>query len=468
VLLAVTAGESAWRGQRSQFGHSVAPRARYRDAGAVGAELAYFSGLRIPPEWADALGFIKATLPAPGSGGLRPVFYSQGLEWLERPFPAVKHRGLALWMFFGPVYGPKETAQLVKLLGVDSSLERYYIATPWTYLDPAVAKALSTQYVLQATAGLVGYWKRRPDAMPLEDVEHSLYALAGTADGINLLNLLGGNIDPGSFSINRGDTVVVPATASSATVIGTTRGRLELLGKVRARRLRGEAVLRRTGSGQAGVEARFAVRVPGADGSRWSAAIRLEPGETERVLAFEIADPSEALQFVAELPADVPAPVVAGFCRLRILHATSDAVPPPRLRGVAPADAAPDPAVFRQCFPGGNWKMVGLISRGASVVPEGLLLPAGAELWFKTEPMLPELRGELRRAPSGAPGNPVLRLVWRKGARIDLLVQEPLRDAAGALNFRGWNAETDGWFGLLVDPGPDTAPALIRFKPAGQ
>jgi len=466
ALLVVTAGESAWRGQRSQFGHSVAPRALFRDAGAAGAEYAYFSGLMVPPEWADALGFVKATLPPAGPGGLRPVFYSQGLEWLERPFPAVKHRGLALWMFFGPVYGPKETAQLTRVLGADSALERYYVATAWNYLDPAVAKALSAQYVLQAVAGMVGYWQRRPDALPLEDVEHSLYDLARTSDGINLLNLLGWNIDPDRFSINRGNTVVLPATAASAAVVGATRGRLELLGRVRARRLYGEAVLRRTGEGTAEVAAKFEVRAPGAREASWSATARLGAGEMEQVMTFEITGENAALQFIAELPDDVPAPVCAGFRRLKILHTLSD-TPPPRLRGTAPADTAPAPEEFRRCLPGGSWRLAGLVCRGAKAVPEGLLLPPGAELWFKSDPMLPELLGELRRAPSGAPDNPVLRLVWRRGARIDLLVQEPLRDANGTLKFRGWNAEADGWFGLLADPGPNAAPALIRFQPAG-
>jgi len=464
VLLAVTAGESAWRGQRSQFGHLDTPRALYRDAGAAGAEFAYFSGLRIPPKWADTLIFVKESLPPAGRSGLRPVFYGQGLEFLERPFPAAKHRGLPLWGFFGSVYGPKEIAQLVRLLGLDSTLLRFYFATTWTAMDPRVAKTLSVQYHLQRIEGMAGCWVRHPDAMPMADVEHSLYALARTFDGINLLNTIGGNIDPICFTINRGDTVVLPPTAGAGPIIGTTRGGLELLVRVRAHQLRGEAVLRRTGPGTAAVEAKFSVRDAGTGEVRWSGSIQLPAGETERTAAFEVAQDSEALLFLAEVPADSPTAVCAGFRQLRLLNTMSDGQPPPRLRHAAPADETPAPAPFRQLFPGGNWKMVGLVSRGARVVPEGLLLPPGGEFWFKAEPMLPDLRGELHRAPSNLPNNPVLRLVWRKGARIDVLVQEPLREANGTLDFHGWNAEQDGWFGLLVDPAPDTAPAVIRFK----
>ncbi len=464
ALLVVTAGESAWRGQRSQFGHSVAPRASFRDAGAAGAEYAYFSGLKVSPEWMDALRFVKTTLPPAGANGLRPVFYSQGLEWLERPFPAVKHRGLALWMFFGPVYGREETVQLARVLGADSTLERYYVATAWNYLDPAVARALYTQYALEEVAGVVGYWKRRPDALPLEDVEHSLYDLARTADGINLLNQLGWNIDPACFTINRGNTVLLPATAASAAVVGATAGRLELRGRVQSRRLQGEAVLRRTGAGVAPVSATFEVRVPGVWDAIWSGTARLGAGDSEQVMTFEIRGDYAALEFDAQLPTVARSPVCAGFRRLRLMHTLVD-TPPPRLRGLAPPDDAPAPEAFRRCLPGGAWRLAGLVSRGAKAVPEGLLLPPGAELWFKADPMLPELRGELRRAPSGEPDNPVLRLVWRRGARIDLLVQEPLRDTNGALRFRGWNAEGDGWFGLLADPGPSAAAALIRFEP---
>ena len=465
ALLAVTAGESAWRGQRSQFGHTASARADYRDAGTAGAAYAYFSGLRVPPEWMDALGFIAATMPPARGDGLRPVFYSQGLEWLERPYPAVKHPGLALWMFFGPVYGPRETAQLARVLGADATVERYYVATAWNYLDPAVARALADQYVLQQVAGLVGFWQRRADALPLEDVEHSLYALAGTSDGIELLNRIGWNLDPGVFTVNRGDTVVLPASAASAAIVGAARGRLELIGRVRARHLTGEAVLRRTGPGTAAAAATFEIRAPGGGEPLWSASARLGPGDTEQALTFGITGEREVLRFLAALPGDAPAGVCAGYRRLRILNALPDAQPPPRLRGLAPADATPPAAGFRPHLPAGGWRLAGLVSRGAGVVPDGVLLPAGAELWFKSEPMLPELLGELRRAPSAAPENPILRLVWRKGARIDVLVQEPLRDAGGVLPFRGWNAEADGWFGLLIDPGPNTAPALIRFAP---
>ena len=130
---------------------------------------------------------------------------------------------------------------------------------------------------------------------------------------------------------------------------------------------------------------------------------------------------------------------------------------------VAP-DEKLEPATWRSVFPGGTWSLSEVIARGVSVHNGELQLPPGAELWFKPDRPLSALSGEYRRAPSSASGSPMLRLVWCKGARLEILTQERLPSPDGRRSFRGWSAEPDGWFGLLADPGAGTAPALARFN----
>ncbi len=44
LIVGVVSWHSAWLGQRSQFGHSSAPRAEYVDGGQAGPAFAYFKG----------------------------------------------------------------------------------------------------------------------------------------------------------------------------------------------------------------------------------------------------------------------------------------------------------------------------------------------------------------------------------------------------------------------------------------
>jgi hypothetical protein len=92
------------------------------------------------------------------------------------------------------------------------------------------------------------------------------------------------------------------------------------------------------------------------------------------------------------------------------------------------------------------------------------LFPPGAECWIKPDRPRAELLGEFRRAPSEAPGDPVLRFVWCRRPHLELLAQEGLQAMDGRVEFRGWSPEPDGWLGLLAEYGPTTAPALITFR----
>jgi hypothetical protein len=472
IILTGAAWESAWRGQRSQFGHAGSPRATYSDAGKVGTAFGYLKGLRIPPEWAQSLLPLEETLPLPRADGTRAVFYGQGLEWLERAFPAVKHKGVPLWMHIGTSYGPRETRELISLLADEGQITAYYVAIPWKYLPEAIAAALRQRYDFSEFSAYLGHWTRKVIIDPPPDSRNSdgaganyrpLGTALGSDDNIYLINLVGGSMNPLDMELRGRAVTVFPRTEHSAPVVGVSAGWGYLRVGGGVRRLQGEAVGRTTEPGAEALAAKFAVRAADSGITLWSGEVRLEGSARERVIPFIIHGDGKPLELVVEVPKGQTGKLEAGFRQLFIQQTDIGSIEPPRLRPNAPPDERPDPRTLREIFPGGTWRLSEAVVRGAVARVEGLWFPPGAELWFKPDRPMSEVSGEFRRAPSDAPGNPVLRLVWCKGGHLELLQQEGLSAPDARIVFRGWSPEPDGWFGLLVDPGSTSAPAMVKF-----
>jgi hypothetical protein len=473
AILAGAAWESAWRGQRSQFGHSTAPRASYADAGKAGPAFSYLRGMNVPPEWIESLVTLEETLSPPGADGTRPVLYGPAVEWLERVFPAAKHPGLPLWMHFGTTYGPRETACLVSFLADDTRVTAYYVAVPWSYLPEPIGAALKSHYDFWLFSAYFGRWTRKLIADPAPDSRRAapgdgdyrrLSSVLGSSDGIDFVNRVGGNVNPLCLEVRGRGVGVFPRTGSSASVVGISAGRGYLRVGPGVRQLRGEVVVRRTASDAGSASAEFEVRSADSRTTLWSQRVQLEQGVGEQAVPFVVYGDARPLELAVEVPEDATGQLMAGFRQTSIQQTDAGPAAPPRLRPDAPPDEKLEPATWRSVFPGGTWSLSEVIARGVSVHNGELQLPPGAELWFKPDRPLSALSGEYRRAPSSASGSPMLRLVWCKGARLEILTQERLPSPDGRRSFRGWSAEPDGWFGLLADPGAGTAPALARFN----
>ncbi|MES1168323.1 MAG: hypothetical protein ABUL61_04040, partial [Oleiharenicola lentus] len=96
VILAAAGWESAWRGQRSQFGHDMTPRENYARGDEAGEEFRYIRGLHVPPSLAYSLRDLAAWRhELPGDEATR-IFYGPGVEWLEHVWPVRKVPGLPL------------------------------------------------------------------------------------------------------------------------------------------------------------------------------------------------------------------------------------------------------------------------------------------------------------------------------------------------------------------------------------
>jgi hypothetical protein len=91
---------------------------------------------------------------------------------------------------------------------------------------------------------------------------------------------------------------------------------------------------------------------------------------------------------------------------------------------------------------------------------DGLQLSPGGEVWLHKDGMTGELRGQVA-CPPGDGRPPVVRVVWYKGGRLQIIHQEWTKRGE-PFNFRVWTAEPGGWIGVLVDSGKDLAPVQVR------
>ena len=85
---------------------------------------------------------------------------------------------------------------------------------------------------------------------------------------------------------------------------------------------------------------------------------------------------------------------------------------------------------------------------------------AGGELWLHTPGMTGEIRGRLLGLAAGS--SPMVRVVWYKGGRLQLMQQGQI-PADRPFEFHVWTAEPGGWIGILVDPGAAGPAVQVRI-----
>jgi hypothetical protein len=115
-----------------------------------------------------------------------------------------------------------------------------------------------------------------------------------------------------------------------------------------------------------------------------------------------------------------------------------------------------------------TWRPQQVIVRGGTVGTESLELAPGGEVWFHTDGMLGEIRGQLM-AIDKERALPTVRVVWYKGGRLQITRQGQI-PAGRPFDFHVWCAEPGGWIGILVDPAEGTSATRVvvtdaRFGP---
>lgn len=441
---------SAWLGQRSQFGYSLVPRSDYQPVAEVVPAYASLQGLRLPPDIVLSFEALSHVLAEDKGDGRRPVFYGPGLELLDRYFPSKRAKGQPLWAHWGTTYDGQAITRLRNAMLHDENYRTVFTNIAFAHWPDEVRTVLEHYFVRDLVGPIASRWRHRDDAT------------ANLADSFDVLNRLGGNVDGRMFHLDR-HPLRVWRTIEGQVILGTSQPVGQVLLRTPVYRLGGTAVISRLpGSGDGPRSVDFKVIVHGAspEDVRWSARVELPAGQQSVTVPFQADAGGRMLMFwVIRAIEPTAGGLVAGFRDLQISHAVESTVAP-RLSQGSPTDVAINSGHIESLLGAVSWRPAQLVVRNGGPAAEGLELSPGGEIWMHTDGMTGELRGQVS-CPPGDGRPPVVRVVWYKGGRLQIIHQEWAKRGQ-PFDFRVWTAEPGGWFGVLVDGGKDLAPVRVR------
>jgi hypothetical protein len=449
LVLGSLAWLSAWQGQRSQFGHSPAPRAEYRAGETIAPDFGYLRGTWLPPSITTAMSAMAEWRARQPVAERDTVFYGPALEWLERPWPARKVRGLPLWRHGGTTYGPREEALLGAALSPAGPFRHVLVPEAWDYWGADLTSTLGRSYALERLGGAWLRYDRLAENVVSQQPLRFLDACGGTTDSRALRStgqILG---------------------ESGRAFLGTTAGRTTVALTLPTNRLQGQVVLRRqeTGGTEA-LAADFAVFAEADETHRyprWSRHLELPAGQEEITADYAIDSSGLPTLFVVEVPPAFAGKVAAGWRGPYVTHGGADGPADPQWFhwGNAAVTSLSSTEISRLLPPGVTWRPPEVKLRQGRVVDDAIQLDPGGELWVRTGDAVSELAGKAAVDASQPIGSrpPVLRCLSLKGARIEICQQSAFSEAAREAGFRAWTPEPGGWIVFLADPNPG-APAI--------
>ncbi|MBW7895647.1 MAG: hypothetical protein H3C27_11080 [Opitutaceae bacterium] len=454
LVIGLPAWDSAWQGQRSQFGYDDAPRANYRTLAEIGDDYGYYGALKMPYGYVYSLGRLMWNLPDPDPAGRRPVFWGVGLEWLERFIPARREPGQALWIHWGTSYNQTDIDKLaLKFEGQKDYAWAYNTVArdnwPWPIND-----VLDLNYRREIIGTvLVG---RRP-------INHDEVELT---DALATIQGLGGNVSGRAFLQDR-DPFTFIRGYDGNILYGSARQNAQVKLQAPVYRLRGVAVINRMDKSDPeplSMMARVTVHGSIPEQVLWQRDLFLAAGENTARVPFEVdAGGRQILFWIIQHDRSQAGRAFAGYRELEILHAGEtegapvlhDTMLPVTVTGEAAADSLLGQVV---------WRPEQIVVRGGRLTPDGVELPAGGEVWFHSANMSGEVRGWVESAP-GSGASRTVRTLWCKGGRV-----QPLQAGGVALgrnlDFHLWTGELGGWFGIVVEPGQSDAWVRVRIESA--
>lgn len=453
LVLGVAAWVAAWQGQRSQFGYSESLRSAYQQVDANETDLRYVGGLWLPPEQVLTLRELRKWVPAPGPDGLRPVFYGPGTEWLERLWPAIKVPGQPLWVHWDTTYRHREIYRLLNDVGTADRYRMVLVTLARDFWPPALRRTLEQFYDRTLIGPVTVRWTRR-DGWQLQ-----------CKDGVEFVNRYGGNVAGTAFFVHE-QPLADLAWESDHFMLGVTRGEGRLLLVAPTHRFGGDAVIERLPPGEPrALRVRFKVIVHGAtpEEVRWDREIELAPNENRKAVPFTVDAMGQRLELQVSVIGPAADRVAAGYRNFAITHSIESADGAPVMRAAAAQAAVGDEAMAQALLGDIAWRPQQLITRAGQATSDGIVLPAGGEIWWHSENMLGEVRGQVRSTSSDPSAVPLVRVVWCKGGRLQLL-QQGFVSSDGTFNFHGWCAEPGGWIGVLLDPGSPAVRASVRLQ----
>jgi hypothetical protein len=451
LVIGLAAWWSAWQGQRSQFGFSDAPRAKYLPAESASPAFARLAGLRLPPDFMASLEGVESSLPAPEADGRRPVFYGQGLEFLDRFFPSQREVRQPLWVHWDTTYSSANLARLAKKIGPGDVYRTVLLTAAFDDWPAVIFEPLSQNYA----KGLVGPRIRRWSRVDRNNLN--------LADNFDTLSRLGGNVASQVFLIG---TYPLRSwrLADGKIALGIIRESGCVLLGTPVYRFRGIAVVERLpDAGDGALFADFRASVHGSipEQTRWSARVELPAGQRSVSVPFEVEANAERLLLWVSQPSVASEVLFAGFREIEIINAVESAGAP-QLQPPGQAEVAATPELAASLFGDIAWRPHQLTVRGGRAGAAGLELSPGGEIWLHTDNMTGEIRGQV--VPVGQPGAPAfMRVVWYKGGRLQLM-QHGWVQPGQPVDFHVWTAEPGGWIGILSLQADGTAPMSVRVN----
>lgn len=451
VLLAAAGWESAWQGQRSQFGHDRSPRDEYARGEEAGAEFQYLQGLRVPRPLTDSLRDLARWRQAlPGDDATR-VFYGPGLEWLEHVWPARKVTGLPL---IAAAFDGQRENKLLEREVIRSDAFRHMVAMEaWDHWNASVQDIMARTMMKQRiTTGIMAYRKLPPGTVSARPIDFLFGGLGSNVDGLRIIT-----------------PMPMPGLSDGRRYLGIDRGEGRIEVNTPCRRMSAEYVLERIGSDSPGpLIAHLAVyaNMSGAMLPRWSADIPLPDGKNELVVAIDPVDGSGLpLTFTVTVPGVAAGSLRAGWRAFHLSDTVdSDAVAPMLQSGVDPLMNAGE-AVRRSALPD-ELRRAPTFIRRALVEDDALLLPAGGELWVKLEGLYTDIPITVRSKDPRTDPKPTVHAVYYKGGRLERFVPN-FDPTNGSVRFKAWSPENGGWIGILADPDAGSAALAVKIGSTG-
>lgn len=452
ALVGGAAWLAAWNGQRSQFGHSQAPRSDYKVLAATLPQFQYIRGLHIPPDIAQSYTTMASILPAPDGTGVRPVYFTNGLEWLDRVWKPIRIRGLPLWLAEGTSCGPREIRLLQDAIAPPAQFEAMFASLPWDHW-PAALEGINALFMQVNYCG------------PEVKVYRPHHQTGPDSDPMFALNMLGINYVPNLLQLGP-DTTIYPSE-NGRLIFGSAKADSWIGFHGVADELRTEMVITRLDSisrGTIGAHFRIVRQTPNGDETVCDEALELPDGMNQISRMVTIDGHRFPLRFYAHLPGNEIGSGTAGWFAPAMLSAIADSQPPPQLYPAAPAAMADNPGL-RSALVHCPWEPDQISTRGTvQATEDGLLLAPGGQVWLRADIGLSSLDGIAKLHPGDSGMPPMLRVLWYKGGRIQLTDQIQLSATEPEQPFHSWSSAAEGWFGMMVDPAPSGSGMILNIR----
>lgn len=454
LLVAVPAWESAWSGQRSQFGYSREPRSVYEPMTELGEGFDYYGGLKMPSEYVYSFQRLQLNLPDAGADGRRPIFWGVGTEWMERFIPARREPGQPLWIHWGTSYNQADIERLGRKMMDGTDYEWAYNTVARDNWPWPIDEILDRHYHREIIGTILcGRRLLNPDEVYLSNALATIHGLGGNVSGRAYL------LDRDPFTFLRGNDGLI--------IHGSARMNAQVKLQVPIYRLRGVAVINRLdpqGDGRLSALVKVTVHGSVPEQVLWQQQLELAPGQAIARVPFEVdAGGRQILLWVIQHDRSQAGRVFAGYRELEILHSVEaegtpvlhDAIPPETVAGETAADSLLGTS---------EWRPEQVVVRGGRATPHGIELPAGGEVWFHSANMSGEVRGRIECAP-GSGASRTIRTYWYKGGRVQPLQAGGVAPGS-AMDIKLWTAEPGGWFGIVVEAGKSDAWVRVRIESA--